>query len=80
MKGWETLVNNYDKIDYKQRFIDIYKPGRADIPLFIFNYTDYMLWKKYADELRGKKNKKISVERNNFFKELGCSDFDLYPF
>ena len=80
LKNRELNFNNYDKIDYKQRFIDIYKPGRADIPLFIFNYTDYMLWKKYADELRGKKTKKISVERNKFFKELGCSDFDLSPF
>lgn len=33
------------RIDYKAVFESIYQPGRADIPLFVFNYTDYMIWK-----------------------------------
>ena len=69
-----------DEIDYKEMFERIYKRGRYDIPLFVFNYTDYMLWKKYADTLRGNKTKKGSKERAEFFKELGCSDFELDPF
>lgn len=69
-----------DKIDYKEAFKEIYKQGSPDIPLFIFNYTDYMLWKKYSDELRGNKTKKGSKERDDFFDELGCSDFELEPF
>ena len=69
-----------DEIDYKEMFEKIYKQGRYDIPLFVFNYTDYMLWKKYADTLRGNKTKKGSKERAEFFKELGCSDFELDPF
>jgi hypothetical protein len=50
------------------------------IPLFIFNYLDYKLWEKYADELRGKKTKEKSKERKEFFKTLGCSDFGLIVF
>ena len=65
---------------YRAAFEKIYKQGRADVPLFVFNYTDYILWKKYADELRGDKTKKGSRERNQFFEELGCKDFELEPF
>ena len=74
-----------DKIEvdgnaYRVAFEEIYKQGRADVPLFVFNYTDYILWKKYADQLRGDKTKKGSRERNQFFEELGCKDFELEPF
>lgn len=69
-----------DDIDYQKRFVEIYQQGRSEIPLFVFNYTDYILWKKYADELRAQNIKKTSKERIQFFKELGCSDFDLTPF
>ena len=67
-------------IDYRAKFEEIYQQGRSDVPLYVFNYTDYKLWKKYADEMRGNKTKKGSKERNKFFMELGCSDFDLEPF
>ena len=50
------------------------------IPLFVFNYLDYKIWQKYADELRGGKFKKGSDRRVNFFESLGCSDFDLSVF
>lgn len=73
-------LEDNDEINYKERFSKIYQQGRADIPLFVFNYTDYILWKKYADELRGSKSKKDSTERESFFKDLGCSDFELDPF
>lgn len=77
-------MNVYDfgdeDIDYKMAFEDIYKQGRYDVPLFVFNYTDYMLWKKYADEMRGKETKKGSRARSEFFESLGCSDFELDPF
>lgn len=43
-------------------------------------YTDYKLWKKYADELRREKINKGSEARKDFFKELGCSDFELDAF
>lgn len=68
------------KCNYKEEFETIYKTGSMDIPLFVFNYTDYMLWKKYADELRGEREKSGSKARTKFFDELGCSDFDLLPF
>ncbi len=80
----EEGVNAYDygneDIDYKALFTEIYKQGSADIPLFVFNYMDYKLWKKYADSVRGNKLKKGSKERRSFFTELGCSDFDLDSF
>ena len=69
-----------DSVDYKSRFNEIYKRGTMDIPLYVFNYTDYKLWKKYSDELRGNKTKKGSRERSQFFDSLGCSDFELDPF
>lgn len=50
------------------------------IPLFIFNYLDYKLWEKYADELRGEGTIQNSKERANFFASLGCSDFELNVF
>lgn len=82
IKGGELNVDEIgcDNVDYRDVFEEIYKQGRADVPLFVFNYTDYILWKKYADTLRGNKIKKGSKERAQFFKELGCSDFELDPF
>lgn len=51
------------------------------IPLFVFNYTDFVIWEKYADNLSGKELKKgYSEERNKFFSDLGCSDFGLKVF
>ena len=69
-----------ERKDYKAVFESIYQSGSADIPLFVFNYTDYMIWKKYADTLRGRNSKKGSKERNVFFEILGCSDFELDSF
>lgn len=69
---------NKSTIDYASKFTDIYKQGNAGVPLFVFNYTDYILWKKYASEVRGKG--KDSNERKDFFEKLGCSDFGLEPF
>ena len=67
-------------VDYRNRFMEIYQQGKMDISLYVFNYTDYRLWKKYSDELRGNKTKKDSKERIQFFDELGCSDFEMDPF
>lgn len=61
----------------KDRFKTIYEQGSANIPLYVFNYMDYILWKKYADNLKGKKLKKGDDDLDSFFKELGCSYFDL---
>lgn len=61
-------------------FNSVYPIGSYNIPLYVFNYTDYKLWKKYAEELRGNKAKKGSRNRMKFFESLGCSDFELDPF
>ena len=66
-----------DGIDYRTKFKEIYRHGRADVSLFIFNYTDYKLWKKYANELRGNKTQTSSKDRISFFEKLGCNDFGL---
>ena len=70
----------HEGIDYKEMFEEIYQQGKSEVPLFVFNYTDYILWKKYAVVLRGKRTTSESQERKEFFSRLGCSDFDLPPF
>lgn len=80
----ETILSgnelNVELEGVERDFDIIYPVGSCNIPLYVFNYTDYKLWKKYADELRGNKTKKGSEERTKFFEELGCSDFELAPF
>jgi hypothetical protein len=64
-------------------FTSIYGDGTEiskGIPLFVFNYLDYKLWEKYADELRGEKAKEGNRERTAFFTALGCGDFGLKVF
>lgn len=69
-----------EKNNYKKTFEAIYEQGKSDIPLFVFNYTDYILWKKYAITLRGDKSNKKTKERIDFFEALGCEDFGLLTF
>jgi uncharacterized protein with ParB-like and HNH nuclease domain len=64
-------------------FTAIYGDGTAKskgIPLFLFNYLDYKLWEKYANEIRGKSTKADDKSRDIFFDSLGCSDFGLKVF
>lgn len=80
----DTILNgselNVELEAVKRDFDSIYFIGSCNIPLYVFNYTDYKIWKKYAEELRGNKAKKDSRNRIDFFKALGCSDFDLDVF
>jgi len=66
--------------DIYEIFDSIYTLGSREIPLFVFNYMDYRIWKKYADELRGTQAQPGSKKRNEFFAKLGCSDFGLDVF
>ena len=50
------------------------------VPLFVFNYLDYKLWKLYENEIRGEKLKPTDQKRIEFFEKLGCSDFGLEIF
>lgn len=50
------------------------------IPLFVFNYMDYLLWDIYANNMAGKELKKDDEGRKAFFYNLGCSDFGLDVF
>lgn len=64
-------------------FTEIYGDGQVNskgIPLFVFNYLDYKLWDKYANELRGERKKENRKKRAEFFTTLGCSDFGLKVF
>ena len=66
-----------------ERFDSIYGDGSEasrGVPLFVFNYLDFRLWKKYSDDLRGGKHREGNRERERFFSELGCGDFDLAAF
>ena len=66
-----------------ERFDSIYgnvREASHGVPLFVFNYLDFRLWKKYSDDLRGGKHREGDRERERFFSELGCGDFDLAAF
>lgn len=73
------IESKHGKTDFES--IYKYQDGYNNIPLFVFNYTDYKLWRKYALELRGKtKDPGFTQKRESFFKALGCSDFGLKTF
>ena len=80
----ETILEG-DELNVELEAVDrdfnsIYPLGSCNIPLYVFNYMDYKIWKKYAEELRGNKAKKGSRSRIDFFNALGCSDFELDVF
>ena len=64
-------------------FVSIYGDGTEasrGVPLFVFNYLDYKIWRLYNFQVRGKEYKEGSRERNDFFRILGCHDFGLQVF
>ena len=64
-------------------FYEIYGDGSKasnGVPLYVFNYLDFKLWKLYNTKLRGEKYKEGSAERQEFFDKLGCSDFGQNTF
>lgn len=68
---------------HKKVFTDIYGDGTESsrgIPLFVFNYLDYKIWKIYDSVIRGNDYKESNKERQAFFKKLGCGDFGLNVF
>ncbi|MDO5131649.1 MAG: DUF262 domain-containing protein [Eubacteriales bacterium] len=79
-----SKVNKEDLAETGEKeFITIYGDGTEKsrgIPLFVFNYLDYKIWRRYAWKLRGGGAKKGSKQRKEYFDELGCSDFDLKVF
>lgn len=66
--------------DFTAIYGDGVKTASSGIPLFVFNYLDYRLWRKYQNELQGEESKHDSVVRHEFFKTLGCGDLDLSAF
>ena len=67
-----------EQLDFNAIFGDGSKISKG-IPLFVFNYLDYLIWQYYSVNLRGDtvKNEDILTE---FFAPLGCSKFDLNIF
>lgn len=66
----------------KKVFIEIYGDGTKvspGVPLFVFNFMDYKLWKKYNKEAKGLKKgvAEDDKKRAQFFDELKCNDFGL---
>lgn len=68
----------------KDVFYSIYGDGKENpskgIPLFVFNYIDFKLWKMYANSLRGERLKENRKKRLEFFESIGCGDFGLKIF
>lgn len=82
LQGKEFNGSELLSLDTRE-FVGIYGDGEIKsegIPLFVFNYLDYRIWKLYAVAIRGGKLKETSKERNEFFGILGCSDFGLNIF
>ena len=82
LAGKELSNEPLDEHD-SSRFISVYGDGTEaskGIPLFVFNYLDYRIWRLYDEQLRGEKSKEGSKERKVFFERLGCSDFGLKIF
>lgn len=86
---FDESILKYNKLNVsndkksKEDFELIYGDGKEKskgIPLFVFNYLDYKIWKGYFETLRNGKYKEGSKERNEFFEKLGCSDFGLKVF
>ena len=48
------------------------------VPLFVFNYLDYLIWEEYYDSVRGKDE--TGTERDAFAKKLGCKQLNLGTF
>ena len=80
----DTIIKNgllnVELENVERDFNSIYPKGMPNIPLYVFDYTDYKLWRKYAYELRGEKSKKGDAKRVSFFQDLGCGDFELEVF
>lgn len=66
--------------DFKSIYGDADTSASKGITLFVFNYMDYCIWKRYASDLRGKQLKKGNAQRDGFFTALGCPDFGLEDF
>ena len=78
LKGKDFSEVNISKS--KTDFKEIYGDGStisSGIPLFVFNYLDYKIWKLYAEQLKGNESEKGDSKRRPFFEQLGCSDFGL---
>lgn len=77
--------NNFDETELPKKtlvdFSEIYGDGTEKskgVPLFIFNYLDFKIWKLYLKQIKGKND---NQERHNLFeKKFGCSDFGLKIF
>ena len=83
IKDGRVDVNICNTAISADNFNTIYGDGNEKtkgIPLFVFNYMDYCLWKKYAENMAGEKLKEQSEERKEFFCQLGCKDFGLDVF
>lgn len=75
----ETVNTNITPDSFNAIYGDGSKKTKG-IPLFVFNYMDFLIWKKYVSNVAGEKLKEQSEERKEFFRQLGCSDFGLDTF
>jgi len=79
----DDLVINLENKNQVLNFNDVFGDGTQrskGIPLYVFNYLDYILWENYSEEMKGNRIKEQSAERKAFFERLGCTDFGLKIF
>jgi hypothetical protein len=76
-------VINLESKNSEFNFNEVFGDGTQrskGIPLFVFNYLDFILWENYSEEMKGNRIKERSAERKAFFERLGCQDFGLKIF
>ncbi len=77
--SWIMDVKSKNKnLDFYSIFVNGTRMSKG-IPLFVFNYLDYVIWEYYSENLRGDTTKNEDV-RKAFFDRLGCSMFELTIF
>ena len=75
----ESPLEHKDNVLFAEIYGDGTEASRG-VPLFVFNYLDYKIWKKYDSDIRGKEYKEGNRDRQEFFRKLGCGDFGLSVF
>lgn len=71
-------ISHKSKDSFKRIYGDGTKASKG-VPLFVFNYMDYRIWKIYAISVQGQKGQRVSKERE-LFEKLGCTSFGTKVF
>lgn len=73
----DDFISQKPNYAIKNRCLEVFgvvkKTPAKDIPLFMFNYLDYKIWKVYYSKIRGTKDQE---KRNNSLSNFGCAGLE----